>query len=105
MLSYIEFGKLKLPWAGGSYFRFIPYGIFKHGINNILSKKDYYLFYIHPWEFDPGQPRIKNIKLNYKLRHYTNLDKTENKFRQLISDFNFYPIRNIIPSLDENSDT
>jgi polysaccharide deacetylase family protein (PEP-CTERM system associated) len=104
MLSYVELGKLKLPWAGGLYFRVIPYNIFKKGINNILTKRDYYLLYIHPWEFDPGQPRINNIKFNYRLRHYTNLDKTEDKFKKLICDFNFSPIRDILPPLDNNFD-
>ncbi len=102
MLSYVEFGKIKLPWAGGLYFRAIPYSIFKSGIKNILSNKDYYLFYIHPWEFDPEQPRIKNIKLNYRLRHYTNLNKTEDKFKKLIRDFSFCPIKDIIPETSEN---
>lgn len=103
MLSYIEIGKVKLPWAGGLYFRAIPYGIFKRGIKNILLNKNYYLFYIHPWEFDPEQPKVKNVKLNYRLRHYTNLDKTENKFKKLIRDFNFCPIREIIPQINENT--
>jgi len=102
MLSYVELGKIKLPWAGGLYFRAIPYSIFKSGIKNILSNKDYYLFYIHPWEFDPEQPRIKNIKLNYRLRHYTNLNKTEGKFKKLISDFSFCPIKDIIPPKSRN---
>ncbi|MDR3628197.1 MAG: DUF3473 domain-containing protein [Ignavibacteriaceae bacterium] len=102
MLSYVEQGKLKLPWAGGLYFRVTPYNIFKSGINNILAKREYYLFYIHPWEFDPGQPRITNIKLNYRLRHYTNLDKTEEKFKKLIRDFSFTPIRDIIPHMNKN---
>ncbi len=101
-LSYYEFLNLKLPWAGGFYFRFIPYYIFNKGINSILKNKEYYIFYIHPWEFDPGQPRIKNIKLNYKLRHYTNLHKTENKFKRLIQDFRFSPIREIILPVKEN---
>ena len=99
MLSFIELGKLKIPWAGGFYFRFIPYNIFKLGIENILSKNGYYVFYIHPWELDPQQPRIKNIKFTYRFRHYTNLVKTEDKFKKLLDDFSFCPIREIIPSI------
>ncbi len=105
MLSYVELGKLKLPWAGGLYFRVIPYNIFKLGVKSVLLKKNHYLFYIHPWEFDPEQPRVKNIKLNYRLRHYTNLDKTENKFKKLLGDFSFYPIKEIIPTTGKNSGT
>jgi polysaccharide deacetylase family protein (PEP-CTERM system associated) len=97
MLSYFDVGGIKLPWSGGFYFRFIPYKIFKFGINKILKKRSLYLFYIHPWEFDPEQPRVKDIKLNYRFRHYSNLAKTENKFKRLLQDFNFSPIRDIIP--------
>lgn len=98
-LSYVSLSKLKLPWAGGLYFRLIPYNIFKFGVNKILNQKDYYLFYIHPWEFDPEQPKIKDINLNYRLRHYINLNKTERKFKRLLNDFQFTPIRDIIPEI------
>ena len=97
MLSSIDLLGNKIPWAGGFYFRFIPYWIFKRGIDNILKKRGIYIFYIHPWEFDPGQPWIKNISLQYKFRHYTNLKKTELKFVSMLKDFNFIPIRSILP--------
>jgi len=97
MLSYFDLGGIKLPWSGGFYFRFIPYSIFRFGVKRILKKRDLYLFYIHPWEFDPEQPKVQKIKLNYKFRHYSNLEKTENKFKRLLNDFNFFPIREIIP--------
>jgi polysaccharide deacetylase family protein (PEP-CTERM system associated) len=99
MLSYYDIGGIRVPWSGGFYFRFIPYKVFKFGINRILKKKDIYLFYIHPWEFDPEQPRIRNIKMNYRLRHYINLKRTESKFKMLINDFNYCPIREVIPNL------
>lgn len=97
MLSNFNFGGLKLPWSGGFYFRFIPYNIFRFGIHRILKKRNVFLFYIHPWEFDPDQPKVKKIKMNYKFRHYSNLEKTEKKFKRLLNDFNFFPIREIIP--------
>jgi polysaccharide deacetylase family protein (PEP-CTERM system associated) len=98
MLSYLEVMNLKLPWSGGFYFRFIPYSIFKVGVKNILKERGSYLFYIHPWEFDPEQPKIKNIKLQYKFRHYSNLKKTEKKFEKLLSDFTYCPIKELIPT-------
>ena len=97
MLSNNEYAGIKLPWSGGFYFRFIPYGIFKSGIDKILKDKGIYIFYIHPWEFDPKQPRVKNINLQYKFRHYTNLRKTEAKFIRLLNDYKFLPIRTVIP--------
>lgn len=97
MLSNIDYAGIKLPWSGGFYFRFIPYQIFKVGINKILKDKGIYIFYIHPWEFDPKQPKVKNINFQYKFRHYTNLKRTELKFIQLLKDYRFSPIRTVIP--------
>ena len=99
MLSYLDFMNLKLPWSGGFYFRFIPYSVFKVGVKNILKERKSYLFYIHPWEFDPEQPKIKNIKLQYRFRHYSNLKKTEKKFEKFLSDFIFIPIKELIPPI------
>lgn len=97
MLSNINLGSLKLPWAGGFYFRFIPYWIFKMGVNKILKDKGIYTFYIHPWEFDPKQPKVKNISFQYKFRHYTNLSKTEVKFVKLLKDYRFLAINSALP--------
>jgi len=97
MLSNIDVNGIKLPWAGGFYFRFIPYAIFRKGINNILRNKGMYIFYIHPWEFDPEQPRVKNVNFQYKFRHYLNLNKTESKFVKLLNDYNFSSIRSVLP--------
>ncbi len=97
MLSNLDIKGIKLPWAGGFYFRFIPYSFFRRGINKILLDKGMYIFYIHPWEFDPEQPRVKNISLQYRFRHYTNLRKTESKFIKLLDDYNFLPIKTILP--------
>jgi polysaccharide deacetylase family protein (PEP-CTERM system associated) len=96
MLSYIKLAGFRVPWSGGLYFRLIPYSLFKMGIKKVAQQKGTYVFYIHPWEFDPEQPKIENIKLNYKLRHYSNLKGTENKFKRLLSDFDFCRIKDII---------
>ena len=96
MLSYLDAAGFRIPWSGGLYFRAIPYDIFKLGVKKIIQQKGYYVFYIHPWEFDPEQPKVNNIKLNYKLRHYSNLKTTEIKFKKLLKDFNFCKIREVI---------
>jgi polysaccharide deacetylase family protein (PEP-CTERM system associated) len=86
----------KIPWGGGGYFRILPYTIYKKGIKKILNDSSNFLFYLHPWELDPEQPKVKRIKWNYKLRHYIGLKSTENKLGKLLTDFKFVPARQII---------
>jgi len=76
-----------LPWGGGGYFRLIPFHAFKYGVRSILNKGKDYLFYMHPWEIDPEQPRVQEASKRYKFRHYINLDKTHSKLIRLIESF------------------
>jgi polysaccharide deacetylase family protein (PEP-CTERM system associated) len=94
---------VRLPWGGGGYFRALPYKIFCKGIKKILSKQGTYLFYLHPWEIDPEQPRIRTIKRIYKLRHYVNLGVTTNKLNALLRDFQFIPIKEGLKKLGYSS--
>ena len=79
-ISSLNILSFPLPFGGGAYFRIIPSRIFIKSVKNIIYQEKFYNFYLHPWEFEPDQPRIKNIKLNYKIRHYTGLSKTLIKF-------------------------
>jgi polysaccharide deacetylase family protein (PEP-CTERM system associated) len=92
--------KVSIPWGGGAYFRLIPYSIFKVGIRKITKKNKIFTFYFHPWEIDNEQPRIKNIKLNYKIRHYTGLKNSYNKLEKLLKDFSFTTIKSCLERLD-----
>ncbi len=76
-----------LPWGGGGYFRLFPFTVFKAGLQYILNKEKAYLFYIHPWEVDPGQPRV-NASSFFEFRHYINLNKTYPRLIMLIKKFN-----------------
>jgi hypothetical protein len=76
-----------LPWGGGGYFRLIPTSIFNRGVASILKRDGAYVLYLHPWEVDPDQPRVENLPLTYKFRHYVNLSKTEDKLKRLIEEF------------------
>jgi polysaccharide deacetylase family protein (PEP-CTERM system associated) len=80
---------LQLPIGGGGYFRLIPFPIFRYGVQRIIAKKDY-LFYMHPWEIDPGQPRVRKASRQYRFRHYINLNKTHSKLARLIRSFQQY---------------
>ena len=86
-ISNLKFGKYNLPMGGGGYFRLLPSFIFRMGIRSILRKQGAYLFYMHPWEIDPDQPRVKQATTLYKFRHYTNLKRTYSKLTQLIKSF------------------
>jgi polysaccharide deacetylase family protein (PEP-CTERM system associated) len=74
-----------IPMGGGAYFRLLPFTIFSKLVNLKLNKDRLYNFYLHPWEFEPEQPRIKEIRLDYKIRHYYGLHKTAIKFEKLIT--------------------
>ena len=66
-VSTLRIGHLGVPWAGGGYFRLLPYRLFAHGIRRILSSGRPYVFYIHPWEIDPGQPRVQGLKPAHRV--------------------------------------
>ena len=80
-------GGFVLPWGGGGYFRLIPFPIFRLGVQSILKKENAYLFYFHPWEIDPDQPRVYEASRSYKFRHYVNLRKSHSKLLKLIENF------------------
>jgi polysaccharide deacetylase family protein (PEP-CTERM system associated) len=94
--STTRIGSVNLPIAGGGYFRILPYRWTQWGIRrvNLLEGRPA-IFYLHPWEIDPGQPRVKAGVLT-RLRHYRNLDKTESRLRRLLSDFRFGPMRDLL---------
>lgn len=91
-LSENRLFSLSVPWSGGGYFRLIPYPIFRYGIRKILKREKCYCFYIHPWEFDSEQPKVK-VSFMKKFKHYHKLSNTEKKFRFLLKDFAFKTIR------------
>lgn len=84
-----KFG-LNIPAAGGGYFRQFPYPVFKYLFSAATDQgRSPKIFYLHPWEIDPDQPRFNNASWFSRFRHYTNLDKCEVRLRQLMDDFDF----------------
>lgn len=81
---------LSLPAAGGGYFRQYPYPLSRWLFARASQHQTQpQIFYLHPWELDPDQPRIPNASWFSRFRHYTNLDKTESRLKQLMTDFPF----------------
>ncbi|MBA3374724.1 MAG: DUF3473 domain-containing protein [Actinobacteria bacterium] len=95
-LSCLNVGGHALPWAGGGYFRLLPYPIFRRGVRRILRTGAPYVFYIHPWELDAEQPRVRGLSRGERFRHYINLEKTESRWTSLLRDFDWMPIRDLI---------
>jgi len=87
--------EFNLPWAGGGYFRILPYPVFRAGVKSANKKNGYYCFYLHSWEVDPGQPRVSGLSASSRFRHYYGLESTRQKLRRLLGDFNFQPIESI----------
>jgi polysaccharide deacetylase family protein (PEP-CTERM system associated) len=85
-----------VPAAGGGYFRLYPYAVSRwliRRVNNGEGKPA--VFYLHPWEIDPGQPRIET-NWRSRFRHYNNLDKCEDRLRRLLGDFKMTTCREVL---------
>ena len=83
----------KIPVAGGGYFRLFPYWFTRMALRKINKRdKKPFIFYLHPWEVDPDQPRMQHARLLSRFRHYNNLHKTVPRYKILLADFNFGPI-------------
>lgn len=94
--STIRMGGMNLPVAGGGYFRLLPYGWTRFGIDRLnATEQRPAIFYTHPWEIDPGQPRLPLSRL-HGMRHYANLDTTEAKLVRLLADFRFAPLADLL---------
>jgi polysaccharide deacetylase family protein (PEP-CTERM system associated) len=86
-LSNLMIGKRSLPFAGGGYFRVIPWPLFRVGVKMILKKDGAYAFYMHPWEIDREQPRVHAASMLFRIRHYINLGGTWSKLTKLTESF------------------
>lgn len=87
-LAVYKLRKFALPLAGGGYFRLFPYAYFRLFLRRLNASGRRFTFYLHPWEFDPQQPRVK-VPAWYRFRHYVNLSKTAGGLTRLLSDFAF----------------
>jgi polysaccharide deacetylase family protein (PEP-CTERM system associated) len=103
-LATVQLLGKNVPVAGGGYFRLFPYQFTRWALRRINEReKAPAIFYLHPWEIDPAQPRINGSRLN-RFRHYVNLDKTEPRLRRLLNDFQFAPIRTLASSMTRHAE-
>lgn len=96
-ITTLRLGQKNLPIAGGGYFRLLPYSVTRWGLKQINDKEQQpFVFYLHPWEFDPEQPRMQGASAKSRFRHYLNLGRTERRFVSLLNDFKFEPMKTIL---------
>jgi len=94
--STVRVGGVNLPVAGGGYFRLLPYRFTRWGIARLNRVERLpAIFYLHPWEVDPGQPRIEASLLS-RVRHYRNLGQTEARLRALVREFRFTTVCDVL---------
>jgi polysaccharide deacetylase family protein (PEP-CTERM system associated) len=87
-ISTVHLGGRNLPCGGGGYFRLLPYVLSRWALKRVTEFAPA-VFYIHPWEVDPDQPRATHAPLKSRLRHYLNLAQTASRLRRLTRDFHW----------------
>jgi polysaccharide deacetylase family protein (PEP-CTERM system associated) len=101
--STVRVAGTNLPIAGGGYFRLFPYGWTRWGIRRVnLDEGQPVVFYFHPWEIDPGQPRF-DVGFTTRIRHYGGLTRTIPRLRRLLNDFEFNTVAAVLER-DESVD-
>jgi hypothetical protein len=90
-----------VPAAGGGYLRQFPLAIIRRAFREATERGEPATFYIHPWEIDPGQPRMPVSALN-RLRHYRGLAGTLGRIDHLLEEFSFDAIASYLPALEEH---
>ena len=93
-----------MPCGGGGYFRFYPYQLSKWMIERVNTKdQQACIFYFHPWEIDPEQPRQKNISAKTRFRHYLNLERMEQRLSKLLDDFEWNTMKSVFLSAKDHT--
>lgn len=103
-ISIRRIAGLSIPVSGGAYFRIYPYSFTRSNLRWLEARGRSGVFYLHPWELDPDQPRV-DFDLRAKLTHYANLSSCIGKFRRLLSEFQFQPLEDIVGQRQEQRNT
>ena len=102
-LSTAKIFNYKLPVAGGGYFRLYPYIFTRAGLRQVNSRQQPFIFYLHPWEIDPDQPKVEAGWFS-RFRHYNNLEKCEPRLQRLMQDFQFGTAWQVLENLGLTDD-
>ena len=94
-IATVKLGGANLPVAGGGYFRLYPYAVTRWALRRINAEHRAAIVYLHPWELDPGQPRLAG-SWQARFRHYNNLARTVERLRRLCREFRFTTAREVL---------
>ena len=94
-ITTFRLGPIQLPVGGGGYFRLYPYQLSRFTLASINRNNAPFIFYMHPWEIDPDQPRVKSNFLS-TFRHYNNIEKFEPRLKKLLRDFRFARVDKVL---------
>jgi polysaccharide deacetylase family protein (PEP-CTERM system associated) len=103
-ISVLRYGGAKIPVSGGGYFRLFPYRFTRWALREINRRQQEFVFYVHPWEVDPDQPRVRTAGAGSRFRHYVNLHRCARRLDRLLRDFDFDTMhavlaqRNLLPA-------
>lgn len=89
---------MRVPAGGGAYFRLLPYALVRSALREAERRGEPSTFYIHPWELDPGQPRL-DVPMATRIRHYGGLAGTRSRLERLLTEFRFGPIADTVTGL------
>ena len=99
-MATLAVGSARSPFAGGAYFRLLPYRYTRWGIQHVNEAlKQPVCVYVHPWELDPEQPRMSG-NLSARARHYLGLGGVQAKLKRLLADVDFCTLGELIAKLD-----
>ena len=100
-ISTLNLLNRNLPSGGGGYFRLLPYSFSRWALRRIVEKdRQPVIFYFHPWEIDPDQPRFDGVSLRSRFRHYVNLGTMERRLRSVLRDFSWDRMDRVFLSTD-----
>jgi polysaccharide deacetylase family protein (PEP-CTERM system associated) len=104
-VTTVEVAGRKLPCGGGGYFRLLPYAVSRWAMQRVNAiDRQPCIFYFHPWEIDPAQPRQNQAPLKSRFRHYLNLERMETRLRRLLREFQWDRMDRIfLPTLNHAS--
>ncbi|MCC6229312.1 MAG: DUF3473 domain-containing protein [Phycisphaerales bacterium] len=94
-VSCVTFAGRSFP-GGGGHFRLLPYTFFRAGVRRVLRDGAPYVFYFRPWEIDPRHPRVGGLRRSDAFRHYANISSGEKRFNNLLRDFNWTTMEDLL---------